>query len=171
MKKIKPKKGEKDYIFKVSVSKESPVLYRGRVNNKIAESKFMPHRKVGILGSQNLYNLAEIIIKSFDFDFDHCFGFFNNIKDPYKSNLNKSYELFTDIPNVEKTGSKSVKKTKIYQAWKKEGEKMMLLFDYGDDWNFLLRLEEIKDVNLKKSYPVILEKIGESPEQYPDCEG
>jgi|SRR3989344_956265 len=170
MKKIKPKKGGEEYIFRVSVSKESPVFYHGKTNNKIAKLKTMPHRKIGILGNQNLYKFAEAIVESFDFYFDHCFGFFDNLKNPHKSDKNKSYELFTDIPDIEPTESKSVKKTKISQAWKKEGEKMLFMFDYGDGWNFLVKLEKITDADLKKSYPIILEKMGESPEQYPDYE-
>lgn len=170
MKTTKSKMGDKEYIFKVSVSKESPVLYHGKTNNQIAKLKTMPYRKIGILGNQSLYSFAEMIVESFDFDFDHCFGFFDNIKNPYKSDLNKSYELFTDIPDVEHTGSRSVKKTKVFQAWEKIGEKMLFLFDYGDDWNFLIKLEEIRDAELGKSYPAILEKFEKSPEQYPDYE-
>ena len=61
----------------------------------------------------------------------------------------------------------SVKKTKISQVWKNSGDKRTFLFDYGDDWRFLVELLEIRNVNPKKNYPEIMEKFGKAPEQYP----
>jgi len=40
----------------------------------------MPYRTIAIPESYSLYDLAEKIIESYDFDFDHAFGFYDNIK-------------------------------------------------------------------------------------------
>ena len=40
----------------------------------------MPYRIVAIPGEFTLYELAESITDAFDFDFDHAFGFYDNIK-------------------------------------------------------------------------------------------
>ena len=63
MKKKSATAGEKIFVFKVSPIGDSSVF-----------------REIALLETQTLYNFAEAIIDSFDFDFDHCFGFFNNIK-------------------------------------------------------------------------------------------
>lgn len=35
-------------------------------------------------GSINLYGLAEHIIDTVGFDFDHAFGFYDNLRNPFK---------------------------------------------------------------------------------------
>ena len=35
------------------------------------------YRDIEIEGSKSLYKLAEAIVTAFDFDFDHCFGFYS----------------------------------------------------------------------------------------------
>lgn len=125
-------------------------------------------RKIQIGGDKTLYHFAEAIIKAFDFDFDHCFGFYDNFRYPGSE---KSYELFVDIGEEPVTPSaKGVKKTKVSQAFQNPGEKMVFLFDYGDEWHFSVELKEIKDAGKGSSKPVILESIGKAPEQYPPCE-
>ena len=51
-------------------------------------------RKIRISGSKNLYNFAEVIIDAFDFQLDHCFGFYDQLKD--HRNCRKAFELFID---------------------------------------------------------------------------
>ena len=71
------------------------------------KTKGRPYRTIAIQGNKTLYKLAETIIKSFDFYFDHCFGFYDNLTNPLKAN--EGYELFQDIgedsnfPGVKKT--------------------------------------------------------------------
>lgn len=159
MKKKKSTKNDKVYIFRITLSQNSPYCQIRGIEEKI-------WRDIAVLGSQNLYNFAESIVDSFGFDFDHCFGFFDNLNSWTKSKV--KYELFADLPDVEKVpGAKSVKKTKIQQAFKNKGDKMLFLFDYGDNWEFIIQLKDIEEANLKKSYSQIIESIGQAPEQYP----
>lgn len=71
-------------------------------------------RKIEILGSSNLYKLAEAIISAFDFDFNHCFGFFSDTTGNYFKSK-KKYELFADLEDqgIEPVDSESVKKNKV----------------------------------------------------------
>lgn len=126
-------------------------------------------RKIQISGTKKLYNFAKVITKAFGFSFDHCFGFYDTLKD--RKNCKKAFELFVDI-GEEPTNSvaKGVKKTKISQAFKDVGEKMIFLFDYGDGWQFNVELKEIRDAEKGKLKPVILESIGKAPLQYPPCD-
>ncbi|MCK5584079.1 MAG: hypothetical protein KAI33_09815, partial [Elusimicrobiales bacterium] len=60
----------------------------------------------------------------------------------------------------------SVKKTKIETAFKEVGKKMMFMFDYGDDWRFLIELKEMRDKQLGEYLPRLLKSVGEAPPQY-----
>jgi len=126
-------------------------------------------RKIRIPGTKSLYNFARIITKAFGFYFDHCFGFYDTLKD--RKNCKKAYELFVDI-GEEPTGgaTKGVKKVKVSRAFENIGEKMIFLFDYGDGWQFNVKLEEIRNAENWDLKPVILKNIGEAPLQYPPCE-
>lgn len=69
-------------VFKVSI-------------NAIPEGeKRRPHRTIAVAADADLYGLAEAINDAFDFDFDHAFGFYDNLKDPYRAKT--KYELFAD---------------------------------------------------------------------------
>ena len=126
-------------------------------------------RKIRIPGDKSLYHFAEMIIRAFGFDFDHCFGFYDNFKRHHDSE--RAYELLLDIGEEPLTPTvKSVKKTKIAQTFQSPGEKMLFLFDYGDEWRFSVELKEIKTGGKGSLKPVVLESIGKAPEQYPPCE-
>ena len=64
--------------------------------------------------------------------------------------------------------ARSVKRTRILEAFPTVGAKMTFLFDYGDNWQF--RIEAIGQNRKERGakYPRLLNTIGEAPEQYPD---
>ncbi|MFH1838277.1 MAG: hypothetical protein ABH808_02150 [Candidatus Kuenenbacteria bacterium] len=152
------------YIFKISLLYSSP--------------KIGPHsgpeisREIEILENSSLYKLAETIIDAYNFDFDHCFGFFSEIDDRRCFDSEKQYELFTDLIKkgedigIEPTGAGSVEKTKIKEVWQNIGDKMMFLFDYGDNWQFVVELVGFSKKDIKKKYPRIMKKKGRAPKQY-----
>jgi len=151
-------KSKKAFIFRVYI-KDGP--------SRSCSDGFVPtvERKIAILETQSLYTFARIIVKSFDFYFDHCFGFYSNI-DSYHDSFD-SYELFVDIGEGGlDSNSKGVKKTKVKDVFY-EYEKMLFLFDYGDMWRFIVVRERIEEASKYRKYPFIVEKIGKSPLQYP----
>src|SRR5260370_13359256 len=122
------------------------------------------YRDVDILRAKNLYGLAGEIVRVFGFDFDHAFGFYSKLSGNVFSSPVK-YELFADMGESE---ARSVKRTRIVEAFPTVGAKMTFLFDYGDNWQF--RIEAIGR-NRKEPggrYPRLLKTIVEAPEQYPD---
>jgi hypothetical protein len=125
-------------------------------------------RRIQIPGSKSLYNFAKVIIDAFDFQFDHCFGFYDNLRD--KRNCRKAFELFVDIGEEGRPQAKGVKKTKIAQTFDGVGEKLIMLFDYGDGWQFNVELKDIRKADKGSTKPVVLEIIGKAPLQYPPCE-
>ena len=71
---------------------------------------------------------------------------------------------------IEPTDSGSVKKTIAGQVWKNLGDKMLFLFDYGDDWLFKVEVKSIGEKRQGLKYPRLLKIVGKAPEQYPECE-
>lgn len=47
------------------------------------------------------------------------------------------------------------------------GQEFLYLFDYGDQWEFTVRVRDINSDAPEGKYPRIIEAVGESPEQYP----
>ena len=126
------------------------------------------YRDIEIAGTGSLYTLAQAIVRSFDFDFDHAFGFYSKLKgNIYDSPVR--YELFVDIGEGE-GDARSVKRTRIVKAFPSVGTKMRFLFDYGDEWEFLVELVERKPKDPKGKLPRLLISAGKAPAQYPDPE-
>lgn len=132
------------------------------------------YREIEIPGGRSLYALAEAIIDAFDFDFDHAFGFYSALGENYQDSEVR-YELFADMDEAGSFAGtnggnrpRSVKKTKIAQAFTEAGQTMQFLYDYGDDWRFAVQWIATGKHYKGKTYPVILASVGEAPEQYPD---
>ncbi|HWG06411.1 MAG TPA: hypothetical protein VG271_15480 [Beijerinckiaceae bacterium] len=63
---------------------------------------------------------------------------------------------------------RSVKKTKVGEAFPTVGYSLVFLFDYGDEWLFQVKLKGIGAKAPKIRYPRIVTSQGEAPEQYPE---
>ena len=126
------------------------------------------YRVLEIAGTSSLYTLAQAIVRSFDFDFDHPFGFYSKLKgNIYDSPVR--YELFVDIGEGE-GDARSVKRTRVIKAFPSVGTKMRFLFDYGDEWEFLVELVKRKPKEPQVKLPRLLISAGKAPAQYPDPE-
>jgi hypothetical protein len=126
------------------------------------------YRDIEIASAKHLYDLAAAIVRAFEFDLDHAFGFYSKLTGSVYDSPVK-YELFADMGESE-GGARSVKKTRIAEAFPATGAKMTFLFDYGDEW--LFRVEVIGQ-NQKKAgvkYPRQIKAAGKAPEQYPDLD-
>jgi hypothetical protein len=138
------------------------------INDK-EKAPHKPLRKIGISGTKSLYNFAGTIVKAFGFHFDHPFGFYSNMVNINDSSV--GYELFADIGEEPlRPHFKGVKKTKILEVFSAPGVKMLFFFDYGDEWNFIVELKEIRDSLPAETLPALLESTGKAPIQYPPCE-
>lgn len=123
-------------------------------------------RDIEIDPSKSLYRLAEAIVSAFGFDFDHAFGFYSG--EPFGAKRKHPYyELFADMGEAE-AGARSVKKTKIADAFPSEGHSLLFLFDYGDEWRFRVKLKATGAKLPKTRYPRVVASQGDAPEQYPE---
>jgi hypothetical protein len=143
------------------MAESETLVFRASLRRKI-------YRDIEIAGTGSLYTLAQAIVRFFDFDFDHAFGFYSKLKgNIYNSPVR--YELFVDIGEGE-GDARSVKRTRIIKAFPSVGTKMRFLFDYGDEWEFLVELVKRKPKEPKVKLPRLLLSAGKAPAQYPDPE-
>ena len=154
MKKSKAKPDEKICLMKVILSDWS-----GNVRGH-------PYRVLAVPQGFTLYRLAEAIVDSFGFYFDHPFGFYDNIRQWKKSK--EGYELFADIG--EDSEFKGVERTKVNQVFSERNKKMLFLFDYGDEWHFIVELKGIESPRENSKYPFVVESVGDAPPQYGEPE-
>lgn len=117
---------------------------------------------IAISGTYSLYELAETLIKALDFDFDHAFGFYNNIINTDRSD--EKYTLFADMdePEDEEPGVKATLVQEVFQP----GKAFCFFFDYGDDWMFIVQCESVEDSPAKRKSRRILKRSGTPPMQY-----
>jgi Plasmid pRiA4b ORF-3-like protein len=125
-------------------------------------------RDIEISGEASLYKLAQVINKAFGFDFDHMFGFYDNLKNPYKSKT--VFELFADMGEPSVEDARGVKKSKVAEAFDKDGTTLAFLFDYGDEWIFKVKRTGAAESAAAKSHWKLIKSVGEAPEQYPEYE-
>jgi hypothetical protein len=126
------------------------------------------YRALEVSEANSLYVLAQAIVRSFDFDFDHPFGFYSKLKgNIYDSPVR--FELFVDMEEGGTgNGARSVERTRVVEAFPSIGAKMRFLFDYGDEWVFLVELVERKPSEPRVKLPRLLISAGKAPAQYPD---
>jgi hypothetical protein len=124
------------------------------------------HRGIEIDSAKSLAEFAEAIVGAFGFEFDHAFGFYTETEGRAVMRGRPAYELFANMG--EATEARSVKRTKVAEAFTEIGRAMTFLFDYGDEWLFRVELTALGRKAAKVRYPRVLAKAGSSPVQYPD---
>jgi hypothetical protein len=134
----------------------------------VLRASFKPkvYREIEIEASSSLAALAEAIVMAFDFEFDHAFGYYSDLKDPF-SRKGERYELFADMEDGDSDAG-SVERTTVAQAFGEAGKTMLFVFDYGDDWRFLIEAKGSGEKAAKTRYPRLVASVGKAPDQYPD---
>ena len=122
------------------------------------------YREIEVESLKMLSDLAEAIVHAFGFEFDHAFGFYSKLTGQDVMRSQPKYELFADMG--EATEAKSVEKSHIVDAFPDVGHTMLFLFDYGDDWRFVVEVIRLGQKAAKTRYPKVLKKVGKAPEQY-----
>ena len=122
-------------------------------------------RKIEFLEEQTLDDLHEFIIyKTFGWDDPHMYSFFMDNK-PYSQNRKMEYASHPEKDFL--TGSKpNSTETKLKDLNLKKGQRFLFLFDFGDDHNFNIKVEDFSESKEGEKYPKILEEIGKAPKQY-----
>jgi hypothetical protein len=119
-----------------------------------------------LAANHDLDDLAYAILEAVGFECDHAYGFYDNLKNPYRSI--EEYTLFATLGEDAKPDDPGVENTLVSTVFK-PGKKMLFLFDYGDDWMFPVTCTGEAEAKPFKR-PKLLSTSGEPPEQYPDWE-
>jgi hypothetical protein len=114
-------------------------------------------RRIAISSDMTLWDLSQLILESVDFDSDHLDMF------TYKNRLGLTMQVFH--PYLER--SPSTDRLKIADLSLEVGSVMEYLFDFGDNWEFQLQIEEVTP-DTRPGYGEIIASQGKAPEQYPD---
>lgn len=114
-------------------------------------------RRIAIPATMRLEDLSDAILDAFEFDKDHLYCF------TYKDIFGNLVEV--DAPQMEE--SPATDEVQIGELPLQINDSIDYLFDFGDQWEFDVKLERIDPVNPKIRYAEIIESQGESPEQYP----
>ncbi len=144
-------------------------IFTFKVTEWIGKTRGSPYRILAIPEDFTLYQFAEEITGSFDFYFDHPFGFYNHLTRYYDAT--EAYELFADDRETRlecPSFTKGVKKIRVNTVFTETGKKMLFLFDYGDNWKFRIELLAIEPVQHGNVYPLIVESVGKARSQYGD---
>ena len=116
-------------------------------------------------GEWSLYEFAEYLLQTMSFDLDHSFQFCDNLKNPYRSK--EKYTLFADMG--EGDGEPGVRETMISEVFKAK-KRMVLHFDYGDDWFFVVTCTGVTESDSERKSRKVVSTSGKPPVQYPGYE-
>jgi hypothetical protein len=132
------------------------------------------YRIIKIPGYYTMHELAVTILESFNLDPDHHFGFYDTIDWPEASIAFETPEdpflvdmmWRTMFSKGRKTNVQDVNDFTVSRPFRNIGDYLLLIFDYGDLWVFIVELLKVQDEGLKR--PEIIDSVGVSPVQYPE---
>ncbi len=118
-------------------------------------------RKIAVSGDSDFEVLAQEILKAFEFYNDRLYQFIYN--DHY------GLKRYINHPSLDLgEGDPCTNEVRLGELSFFPGMEMTFFFDFEDCWEFLVVVEEIDSDTTDGSEPVILERHGKAPEQYPD---
>jgi hypothetical protein len=114
-------------------------------------------RRIAVQGRHDLDHLSDAILDAFEFDDDHL----------YKFSYTSRFGTLTSIHHPSLEESPLTSEVCVGEVPLRLGTSMTYLYDFGDRWEFDVRLERIDPVDRAMRKARILETHGKAPEQYP----
>ncbi len=150
----------------VQVAKAHNRIFTFKViqSNDTGNVRGRPYRVLAVPENSTLYQFADAILASFEFDMDHAFGFYDNLT--CWSHSKEGYELFSDDDRDPLSEFSGVKKTKVKDVFTTIKKKMLFLFDYGDKWHFRVEFIGVEPVGEHKTHAKVVKSVGEALPQY-----
>jgi hypothetical protein len=117
-------------------------------------------RLIAMPAGATLDDLVDWILRSVRFDHDHLYEF--TYRDRLGVSASVSHPWMDEGPSADEIA--------IGALPLEPGQTMELLYDFGDEWPFTIKLERIEPPGAKIKAPRILESRGRSPKQYENDE-
>lgn len=118
-------------------------------------------RLIAMPADASLDDLANWILDSVDFDNDHLYEF------TWRNRLGSEVSAF----HPEMDEGPWADQIRIGTLPLEVGQTMIFRFDFGDNWQFAVKLEDVAPPAGKARGPRIVESHGQAPPQYPDWDG
>ena len=153
--------------------KKSSLEYSFKVNLKGKKSIW---RIVVLRGDHTLHNLHKIIFRAFDREEEHLYSFFfpREPRGRDRQSLKvKEYSspFYAKEPNpITDEQPFNAEETTLDSLNFKVNQTFEYLFDFGDNWLHEIKVVQIESASRTRRLPIISERHGESPPQYPDYE-
>ena len=113
--------------------------------------------RIAVPATLTLEWLASAILKAVKFDSDHLYHF--EYENPFGAIERINHDFIDEGPWASDV--------RVGDAPLRVGQKMTYLYDFGDNWEFEVTLEQVdRDQTIKKLR--VLEMHGSPPEQYPN---
>jgi hypothetical protein len=116
-----------------------------------------PWRRIAAPADSDLDDLAECILRAFDFDGDHLYAFHFTARDGHQVQIEHPC-----IDHAETHTDEMV----IGKLPLNERQSMQFQYDFGADWQFEVQLENIKPETTALPKPTVVESRGEAPPEY-----
>ena len=118
-------------------------------------------RTIKLPGTCTMDDLHTEILSAYAFDDDHLYSFFMD---------SRKWSNHCIASPEDDFGHPDASKTRIDSIGLHEKQKFLYLFDYGAEWTFNVKLEEIAKSNTERFKPYVVNGGGTGPEQYFDWE-
>jgi pRiA4b ORF-3-like protein len=120
-------------------------------------------RRIALRDGDTVDDLVTWILKSVDFDSDHLYEL--RYRDPFGRTMRILHPYMAEQGDGPSGAEVSLGELPLLPS-----QSMTLVYDFGDNWHFDVKLEAIEPPEAKIKTPHILEKHGIAPEQYPSWE-
>ena len=114
-------------------------------------------RRIDAPDDATLDDLARAILDAFDFDDDHLYCF--------ELQQNNGRRLRVACP-YEEDAAVFTDETALGELQIAEGAEMIMIFDYGDNWQFRVKLEKVDPQRKQLRKLRVVKKSGQAPAQY-----
>ncbi len=123
-------------------------------------------RVMEIDSSTTLEDLHLVIQQAVDFNNDHMYEFYVS-----RTARSRDKRRFNNMEGYDFEEDEDVSEVTLENLFPLEkGKKLFYMFDFGDNWLFQVTKSRKKPTEPVKNthYPVLVESVGDNPQQYPD---
>lgn len=147
--------------WRVKTIEAVPGTYVFEVKPAPRSGESLFRRVIRINGSATLSELVHASLTSIGFDHDHLYRI------TYRSANSGTKELFGGGWNEWGEDEPMAREVAIKSADLKPKQTLSLLYDFGDNWRFQIKLLRIESVDEKLKRPEVIESDGTPPQQHP----